>query len=103
MKPRYLSALLLSMILLVVLGVFVSYFSFVLLFFVIVVSGIILSARYSKRTVQRPASQTTAFPPPPMPDTVTVTCRYCGTSQTFKETCEKCGAPLPAPTPPSSA
>jgi len=72
---------------------------FFLFFFVILIVIIVGAARaFSKRsTIQRPLSESTAFPPPPPPDTVMVKCSYCGTEQTWKETCVQCGAPLPKP------
>lgn len=76
-------------------------FSFVFgLFFaivaVIIVASIVRGASF-RGTVQRPSSETTAFAPPPPPDTVMVKCDYCGTEQTWRETCVQCGAPLPKP------
>lgn len=72
---------------------------FFLFFFVIIVIIIIGAARaFSRRgTIQRPLSESTAFPPPPPPDTVMVKCSYCGSEQTWRETCVQCGAPLPKP------
>jgi hypothetical protein len=73
-------------------------FIFVLFFivFILVVIGIARSAS-SRRTIQRPLSETTRFAPPPPPDTVMVKCNYCGTQQTWRETCVQCGAPLQKP------
>lgn len=75
--------------------------SFVFAFFFLVVIIIIIAAVVrglsGRGTVQRPLSETTAFPPPPPPDTIMVKCGYCGTEQTWREACEKCGAPLPKP------
>lgn len=66
--------------------------------FVIVIIAVGAALGLSNRSrVQRPLSEATAFPPPPPPDTVMVRCEYCGASQTWKETCVKCGAPLPKP------
>jgi hypothetical protein len=70
------------------------------LFFIFVIIIIAIAAArglYGGRRVQRPMTEATAFPPPPPPDTVMVKCDYCGTAQTWKETCVKCGAPLPKP------
>ncbi|HME19729.1 MAG TPA: hypothetical protein VKF15_08350 [Nitrososphaerales archaeon] len=74
--------------------------SLVLFFFVflaIVVAASIARSRSGKRTVQRPLSEATSFPPPPPPDTVMVKCEYCGTEQTWRENCVQCGAPMPKP------
>lgn len=70
------------------------------LFFIIVVVIIIVGAARSlssRGRIQRPLSEGTAFPPPPPPDTIMVKCAYCGTAQTWRETCVRCGAPLPKP------
>jgi hypothetical protein len=71
------------------------------LFFIIVALVVVVAFARSmsgwNRGVQRPVSEATAFPPPPPPDTVMVKCQYCGTQQVWKETCVKCGAPLPKP------
>lgn len=71
-----------------------------IIFFVVVVLIIIIgiaAASSSRRRVQRPLTEDTDFPPPPPPDTVLVKCQYCGTSQTWRENCMHCGAPLPRP------
>ncbi len=77
-------------------------FVFALFFFIVIIIIIIGVARAAswRGTVQRPLSETTAFAPPPPPDTVTVRCDYCGTRQTWRESCVKCGAPLPKPATP---
>jgi hypothetical protein len=78
----------------------VTMFGLASLFFVIVFIVIVVAiARSPSRRgrVQRPLSEVTAFPPPPPPDTVMVKCEYCGTEQTWKETCVRCGAPMPKP------
>jgi len=75
-------------------------FVLVSLFFVIVVIviAVAIARGVSGRSrIQRPLSETTSFPPPPPPDTVMVKCEYCGTEQTWRETCAQCGAPLPKP------
>lgn len=67
---------------------------FVIIFIIIVVA--IVRSLSRRGRVQRPLSEITSFPPPP-PDTVMVKCEYCGTEQTWKETCVQCGAPMPKP------
>ena len=68
------------------------------LFFILVIIIAVAKAGMGRGSrIQRPYTEQTAFPPPPPPDTVLVQCQYCGTSQTFKEKCEACGAPLPKP------
>lgn len=70
---------------------------FVIVFLLIVV-GIVAGAMRSRpRPIQRPTSESTAFSPPPPPDSVLVKCQYCGTAQPFRELCSNCGAPLPKP------
>jgi len=73
--------------------VFVAIFIFIIVIVVVVFA----LAASSRGRIQRPISETTAFPPPPPPDTVMVKCEFCGTQQMWKETCVKCGAPLPKP------
>ena len=78
----------------------VDTFSVGLLFFVILIVAIAVSAsrgRFGRNTVQRPLSEATSFPPPPPPDTVMVKCQYCGAEQTWRENCAQCGAPMPKP------
>jgi predicted RNA-binding Zn-ribbon protein involved in translation (DUF1610 family) len=70
---------------------------FFLFFLVVVVIMIANAAMQGGSRIQRPHTEQTAFPPPPPPDTTLVKCDYCRTSQTFKERCENCGAPLPKP------
>jgi hypothetical protein len=75
-------------------------FALVSLFFVFIVVVIVLSVvrgLSNRSSIQRPLSEATSFPPPPPPDTVMVKCEYCGTEQAWKETCIKCGAPMPKP------
>ncbi|MGD1055237.1 MAG: hypothetical protein ABR867_04040 [Nitrososphaerales archaeon] len=75
-------------------------FALVSLFFVFIVVVIVLSVvrgLSNRGSIQRPLSEATSFPPPPPPDTVMVKCEYCGTEQAWKETCIKCGAPMPKP------
>jgi hypothetical protein len=69
-------------------------FLFVLVFIIVI---IVAARSFSKGGVQRPMTEATAFPPPPPPDTVMVKCQYCGTEQTWRENCVKCGAPIPKP------
>ena len=75
------------------------FFVFVLFSIVVVIIIIVAVVRGAawKGNIQRPLSTATSFPPPPPPDTVMVRCAYCGTQQTWKETCIQCGAPLPKP------
>jgi hypothetical protein len=74
------------------------YAALVLFFFLVIIAIAVASRSWSSaRGVQRPVFQDTSFPPPPPPDTVMVKCQYCGTQQVWKETCVKCGAPLPKP------
>ena len=70
---------------------------FVLFFVVIVVGNVARAMRSRSRPIQRPTSESTAFSPPPPPDSVLVKCQYCGTAQPFRELCSNCGAPLPKP------
>lgn len=70
---------------------------FFLFFIVVVIIMVANAAMQGGSRIQRPYTEHTAFPPPPPPDTVLVKCDYCMTSQTFKEKCENCGAPLPKP------
>jgi hypothetical protein len=49
------------------------------------------------RVVVQPVPEAPAFSGPPPPDTVLVECNFCGTIQPFKQTCVRCGAPLPRP------
>jgi hypothetical protein len=72
-------------------------FGLFLVFVVVIIAVAFARAMSMRGRVQRPFSETTAFPPPPPPDTVMVKCEYCGTQQTWRETCVQCGAPLPKP------
>ena len=68
---------------------------FILVFIIIVVAA---ARSFSSRTdIQRPLTEAASFPPPPPPDTVMVKCEYCGTQQTWRQNCVKCGAPVPKP------
>jgi len=76
-----------------------SSIAFAIFFIFVIIIIVVAAARgFSGRNrVQRPMSEATAFPPPPPPDTVMVKCTYCGTAQTWKQSCVQCGAPLPKP------
>jgi hypothetical protein len=69
-------------------------FFFIIVFIIVIIAAV---RSFSRAGVQRPMTEVTAFPPPPPPDTVLVKCQYCGTEQTWRETCVKCGAPIPKP------
>lgn len=70
---------------------------FVVIFVVAVVRIVAGVMKSRPRSIQRPISESTAFSPPPPPDSVLVKCQYCGTAQPFRELCSNCGAPLPKP------
>lgn len=76
---------------------FLGFAFFVFVFLVIVVSILAGAMRARPQTIQRPTSESTAFPPPPPLDSVLVKCQSCGTAQPFGERCSNCGAPLPKP------
>jgi hypothetical protein len=103
MKPRTGRAIVLIAFVLFVIGIFVSSYAFILFVIVLIVGAAVAASGRSVGGVQRPTSESTAYMPPPMPDTVMVKCQYCGTSQTYRANCLTCGAPLPAPQMPSSA
>lgn len=79
---------------------FFGFFPIFIFFFFVVVIIIIFGMAKTFSTagrVQRPVIDGTSFPPPPPPDTVMVRCEYCGTQQTWRQNCLRCGAPLPKP------
>jgi len=71
--------------------------AFFVVFIVLAVAASIARSRSMRGSVQRPMTGATSFPPPPPPDTIMVKCEYCGTEQTWRETCIQCGAPMPKP------